>query len=73
MYSYFLFHAAPSLGAFNSPTLGSRVSIAVGVASADANGEVGFASTQTLSVNEPVGSSTPVRLFPLIDYIENLY
>jgi len=42
---------APAIGAFNSPSLGTRSAATITVTSAEANGEIGFHSIDILTVS----------------------
>ncbi|XP_061172919.1 adhesion G-protein coupled receptor V1-like [Saccostrea echinata] len=52
----------PDFGAYNSPTLGSKVSASVPVTLTVANGEIGFQSIQPITVNEPAITPYTVAL-----------
>jgi hypothetical protein len=43
----------PVLGAFNSPVLGTRTTVDIPVTLQQANGEIGFLNTYTVTVSEP--------------------
>lgn len=51
----------PEFGAYNSPILGSKVTVLVPVTLAVANGEIGFQSIQPITVNEPQNTPYTVR------------
>lgn len=54
MYAWLsLFCKDPDFGAYNSPTLGNKVTVTVPVTLAVANGEIGFQSVQPITVDEP--------------------
>jgi len=51
VYTTDLTFPAPAIGAFNSPSLGTRTAATITVTSAEANGEIGFHSIDTLTVS----------------------
>ncbi|OWF54008.1 G-protein coupled receptor 98 [Mizuhopecten yessoensis] len=52
--------SVPSLGAYNSPVFGSRTELNIPVTLIEANGEIGFHSTATATINEP--DTTPYQV-----------
>ena len=52
-----------TVGPYNTPSLGSKVTTRVDVTVAAANGEVGFADTADITVIEPDGGRTQVGGF----------
>ena len=54
--------SVPPLGSYNSPILGSKTVVEVPVTIQQANGEIGFQNTYTITVSEPETSPYSVSL-----------
>lgn len=61
-----MFCLEPPLGAYNSPVIGSPSAASVLVTAEAANGEIGFMSTQPITVQEPGNGTNQVYNLNLI-------